>query len=39
MMASLKDDEKSIVVQNALSHAAVAKKNLIVIQLIVSSCK
>lgn len=37
MMASVKDDEKSNVVQNVLSHAAVAKKNLIVIHLIVSN--
>lgn len=35
-MASVKDEEKSTVVQNVLSHAAVAKKNLIVIHLIVS---
>ena len=37
MMASLKDNEKSVVVQNALSHSAVGKKNLIVVRLIVST--
>ena len=36
MMSNLKDDDKQSVVQNILSHAGVAKKNLIVVYLLVS---